>query len=560
MILRITTTPSFVHLRDSTSRGSQVTNLHSPLTHNLKASVRGDHRLADMLFPMNTFTRSSFGAILRAAALVAMLLIAAFSHAEDAKPAEDAAPVIEVKPVITHSFLATGSQTYIIEYKAATVKEKEPDDDVLFEDFEKEKYEGWTSEGAAFGDGPIEIAKMPAYQGNVNGQGKRIVNAHNTRNGENVTQGDAHTGTLTSKEFTITHRHIRLLIGGGAHKDKTCVNILIDGRPVASATGRNSNAMHTHHFDLTDFKGKTARIQIVDQVAGGWGNIGVDHIVFTNRIASQPARPDGGRIVWRSPRNSRDGWVLPNGNVLLAVGKSNDLPGGGVVEAVRQGKDAGKEIIRYKGTQSEVDTVQPLDHGGFILTEAGNNPRLLELDKDGKIVVEVKLKTQLQNHHMQQRMSRKLPNGNYLVPHLLDKAVREYNAKGEIVWEAATPNWAFTAIRLENGNTLVGCTYGKTVVELDKAGKITWQIEPKDLKGVSELIDACGVQRLPNGNTVICDYGAPRSFGGKGGPRLIEVTRDKQVVWTFDDRTLPTIHHVQILDTNDKPLEGIPMR
>ena len=522
---------------------------HNRLTHNLKAFIReGDH-LSLMLCVMNiTLLRSS---------LAALLLIPV---AHLTVHAQEEAPAIEVKPVITHSFLATGSQTYIMEYKAGAVKEDQPSDEVIFEDFEKEKYEGWTSEGTSFGDSPLEIAKMPAYQGKVNGQGKRVVNAHNTRGGDDVTKGDAHTGTLTSKEFTINHRYIRLLIGGGNHKDKTCVNILIDGKPIASATGKNSNTMSLHHFDLVDFKGKTARIQIVDLVTGGWGNIGVDHIVFTNRIASEPARPDGGRIVWRSPRNSRDGWVLPSGNVLLAVGKSRDLPGGGVIEVIRGGKDDGKEIVRYKGTQSEVDTVQPLDHGGFILTEAGNHPRLLELDKDGKVIVEMKLKTQLKNHHMQQRMSRKLENGNYLVPHLLDKAVREYNAKGEVVWEAATPNWAFTAIRLEDGNTLVGCTYGKTVVELDKNGKIVWQIEPKDLTGISELIDACGIQRLPNGNTIICDYGAPRSFGGKGGPRLIEVTREKQVVWTFDDRTMPSIHHVQILDTNGKPIEGRPLR
>jgi len=507
--------------------------------------------LTRMLFIMNTNTLSfsSLFSFIGTLAIAIVLLGVTQSRAED------------VKRAITHSFLATGSQTYIIEYKASAEKTDDaPSDDLLFEDFEKEKYDGWTSEGTSFGDGPIEIAKIPAYQGNVNGQGKRVVNAHNTRGGEEVVKGDTHTGTLTSKEFTITHRYIRLLIGGGPHKDKTCVNILIDGKPVASATGKSSNAMAIHHFDLAAFKDKTARIQIVDQVTTGWGNIGVDHIVFTNRIASEPARPDGGRIVWRSPRNSRDGWVLKNGNVLLAVGKSGDLPGGGIVEVIRGGKEDGKEIIRYKGTQSEVDTVEPLEDGGFLLTESGNNPRLLELDKDNKVVAEVKLKTQLSNHHMQQRMSRKLPNGNYLVPHLLDKAVREYNAKGEIVWEAATPNWAFTAIRLENGNTLVGCTYGKTIVELDKAGKIVWQLEPKDVQGISELIDCCGAQRLPNGNTIICDYGSPRSFGGKGGPRLIEVTRDKKVVWTFDDPSLPSIHHVHILDTDGKPIEGTPMR
>jgi hypothetical protein len=489
--------------------------------------------------------------LLRVAVLPLLLAIGAPALAEEAKQPGK----------ITHSFLATGAQTYIIEYKPdaagpAAGSAEGPADDVVFEDFEKEKYDGWTATGSSFGDGPVEIAKIPAYQGNVNGQGKRVVNSHNTRGGEDVTKGDAHIGTLTSKEFTVTHRYIRLLIGGGAHADKTCVNIIIDSKVVATASGKNSNTMEVHHFDLKEYAGKTARIQVVDNVAGGWGNIGVDHIVFTNRFVDPQLRDNGGRIVWRSPRNSRDGWVLLNGNVLLAVGKSKDLPGGGIVEVTRDGK----ETIRYKGTQSEVDTVQPLPEGGIVLTEAGDKPRLLELDKDGKVLVEFPLKTQTANHHMQQRMSRKLANGNYLVPNLLDKAVREYNPKGEIVWEAPTPNWAFTAIRLENGNTLVGCTYGHTVVEFDKDKKIVWQLEPKDVEGISALQDCCGVQRLPNGNTIICDYGAPGSNGGKGGPKLIEVTRDKKVVWTFQDKTNAGIHHVHILDTNGKALEGKPMR
>ena len=59
-------------------------------------------------------------------------------------------------------------------------------------------------------------------------------------------------------------------------------------------------------------------------------------------------------------------------------------------------------------------------------------------------------------------MTRKLPNGNYLVPQLLDKVVREYAPDGKIVWEAKTPEepkeaWPFTAIRLPNGNLTFVC-------------------------------------------------------------------------------------------------------
>ena len=47
---------------------------------------------------------------------------------------------------------------------------------------------------------------------------------------------------------------------------------------------------------------------------------------------------DGGKVVWRYPAGTRDGWVLPNGDVLLAVTKNNDYPGGAAVQVTRDGK------------------------------------------------------------------------------------------------------------------------------------------------------------------------------------------------------------------------------
>ena len=259
-------------------------------------------------------------------------------------------------------------------------------------------------------------------------------------------------------------------------------------------------------------------------------------------------------ILWRYPKSTRDGWALPNGHLLLAVSKCKEYPGGAVVDVDREGKTH----FEYKGTQSEVDTVQPLPDDRILLTESGKTPRLMEIDRSGKILVEVALKCQTQNAHMETRMARKLANGNYLVPHLLDHVVREYKPDGTIAWEARTPDepaecWPFTAIRLENGNTLVNLTHGNRTAEFDAAGKIVWLVSNDDL-GAKLFRDPCGGQRLPNGNTVIASYG----MGGKG-VKIFEVTREKKVVWTWtSDR--PGVHQVQILDTNGKALEGAPQR
>ena len=174
--------------------------------------------------------------------------------------------------------------------------------------------------------------------------------------------------------------------------------------------------------------------------------------------------------------------------------------------------------------------------------------------RDGKVVVEVPLKAQTKDHHLQTRMARKLVSGNYLVPQLLDKVVREYTPRGEVVWEVKTPDMPFTVIRLDDGHTLIGCTLGNLVIEVDKAGKEVWRVTNDDLPG-KPINDACGVQRLPNGNTVITSHHA-----GPNDVKLTEVTRDKKVVWTHKDAKAPGIHHFQILDTNGKRVEGRPLR
>ena len=193
--------------------------------------------------------------------------------------------------------------------------------------------------------------------------------------------------------------------------------------------------------------------------------------------------------------------------------------------------------------------------------ELGPEPRAIVINREGKIESKMALACQKKNAHMQTRMLRVLPNGNYIAPHLLDFAVKEYDPKtGKVLRAIPTDDrgrgkrdWPFTAIRLSNGNTLIGCTNGNRVIEVDGNGTIVWKVDNEDL-GEDLLDDACGVQRLPNGNTVITSYHA------KGDAvKLTEVTRDKKVVWTFSD--MPAgFHHFQILTTNGKPVEGRPLK
>jgi len=155
--------------------------------------------------------------------------------------------------------------------------------DIVFEDSNQDTYEGWTTTGTAFGSGPIKRAAIPGYQGDVGGEGERVVNSHASAPGSEVGARDAHTGKLTSRRFTIERNFINFWIGGGAHKGKTCLNLIVDGKVVSSATGANDNRMSLKSFAVRAHMGKEAFIEIVDAESGAWGNVGVGRITFSDR-------------------------------------------------------------------------------------------------------------------------------------------------------------------------------------------------------------------------------------------------------------------------------------
>lgn len=271
--------------------------------------------------------------------------------------------------------------------------------------------------------------------------------------------------------------------------------------------------------------------------------------------------PDG-KASWTYPAATRDGYVLDDGTIILTLSKSKRYRGGAVVRIAPEGR----ESLIWKGTQSEVNSAQPTPDGTFVITEAGNQPRLLEVSRTGEVLNEFPLACQKQNHHMQTRMARKLADGTFLAPHLLDFAVYQYGKDGNVLTKLDTTvpgdlertvhTWPFTAIRHGDGHTLVCCTHGNRVVDFDSEGKIVWTLTNRDLPG-DWLHDPCGAQVLPNGNIVITSYAAGRS--NRHAPKLFEVTPAKKVVWKYSDGQKAGIHHFQIIATNGESIRG-PIR
>ena len=69
--------------------------------------------------------------------------------------------------------------------------------------------------------------------------------------------------------------------------DNTSVNLVIDGKVVASATGNNSGTLEWTIMDVSAYKGRKARLVIEDHNgnAEDWGHIMVDQIIQSDTKA-----------------------------------------------------------------------------------------------------------------------------------------------------------------------------------------------------------------------------------------------------------------------------------
>lgn len=163
------------------------------------------------------------------------------------------------------------------------VPDKSERPDILFEDFSNGTYDGWTTDGDAFGSSPVARKDLPAYMGNIGGTGEYIVTSHNFRANNNIEAADDATGTLTSKKFTIERKFINFFSGGGRRLGEAGVRLLIDGQPVLEQTGDSSNELRERSWDVSKYISKTATIQAFDQAKGPWGNVHLGKFVFTDR-------------------------------------------------------------------------------------------------------------------------------------------------------------------------------------------------------------------------------------------------------------------------------------
>ena len=245
------------------------------------------------------------------------------------------------------------------------------------------------------------------------------------------------------------------------------------------------------------------------------------------------------RVLWKCevPGACQDAWLLEDGNVLLS--------GGNQVKVVRPNQTVVWKYEAPAGQKVEIHSCQPLPGGGVVFGEGGP-ARLLDFDRTGRLVKEVKLPL-TGSAHDQMRQVRKLPDGNYLVCAKGENNVRVFRPEGSQVREVLGAemkkqgvvwNALHSAMRLENGNLLVGGGYDSSVAEIDPAGKVVWNLTKNDVPEMG-FTYAAGCLRLPDGTTVVAAY--------RSGVPIFAVSPAKRVLWACRNKEIGHPAHVKII-------------
>jgi len=188
--------------------------------------------------------------------------------------------------------------------------------DLRIPGFTGTNYGDWKTTGLAFRLGPVSGDALVRL-GIENSRDNRVISSQ--------MEGDGPTGTITSPPFKIARKYISFLISGGDYERDTCLNLLVNGKIVKSATGWKSDRLAPASWDVRKFMGQTAQVQIVDEAGGDWGHINVDQIVQTDKperlpVVTEPLYQESLRPQFHftarqwtmdrlNPREKQEGWV-----------------------------------------------------------------------------------------------------------------------------------------------------------------------------------------------------------------------------------------------------------
>jgi outer membrane protein assembly factor BamB len=259
-----------------------------------------------------------------------------------------------------------------------------------------------------------------------------------------------------------------------------------------------------------------------------------------------------GKVIWTYQTGKGyeydDVWMISNGNILFTRMKY-------VAVITPDKKVLWKKDFAENGPEhAEVHSCQPIGLDKIMFVVNAAKPKLYIVNyKTGKTEVEREIpykNADLRGVHGQFRRGRLTAQGTYLLSYLSQAKVVEYDKDFKEIWTYTTPKpWA--AIRLKNGNTLITDENEWRSFEVNAKKETVWEFNCKtDLPPNYQFASAPQTcTRLANGNTIFTSRGE----NGKG-PQMIEVTKDKKVVWVLHDwKSVGDGTAVQVLDDPGVP-------
>lgn len=132
---------------------------------------------------------------------------------------------------------------------------------------------GWTRSGPAWGNGPttLPMANQEIIYG-FGGEG--FVTSYGS--------GDAAIGRVTSPPFQIDGDRITVRLAGGTNEQLLRVELVVDDAiaRIAAALDPAAEEFRTVTWDVTRWRGKTARLVLVDEATDSWGHLSVDDVIL----------------------------------------------------------------------------------------------------------------------------------------------------------------------------------------------------------------------------------------------------------------------------------------
>jgi len=246
--------------------------------------------------------------------------------------------------------------------EGATVEEP----DIVFEDFESPLNERWTGKDDLFA---LEVNNFKRARGE-----RLLVSRVSAGEKTNAAKGE-----LLSAPFEIKRDYVHFLVAGGADRRRTAVRLLVAGKTVRTANGQRDMNLRPVQFDVREFRGQEAQIQVLDRGDGEWGFVAIDHIVFSQRE----------RVFGKENR------LLPSLESIQAAAASKTLNPIALrrwIEVLDESLAEGAKhplfgvmrLVDGLATTSDLETNKALSSKQFVSTELDEGPRITMMADAGQ--------------------------------------------------------------------------------------------------------------------------------------------------------------------------------